>query len=207
MKIIPFILLFQLIFTGGFAQNPEIGVKAGLNFSNLISDIRGVAGYNGIIPGAHTGVYASFALHRATYFQPEIAFSLQGAKYIFGEHSIRYKLSYINLPLLIKVKVKDKFNIHAGPYTGLLLNTGVELNTDFPVREEDFEDLFESVDFGISGGIEYETNDRIKLGARLNIGLFDIRDNEAIDFSLFTDENDFKVHNLVLQAFAAYRIK
>lgn len=184
----------------------EIGAKAGINISNLISDSRGVAGYSSLKPGFHIGLFSRFRLAESVSLAPELIYSLQGAKYTFDIHSIRYDLSYLQLPVVVNFNIKEKLTAYAGPYLGYLLHTKVKLETNFPVREEDFVDLFQSLDIGMAGGLDFHFSDHLGLGVRINMGLTDIRDNEAIDFSIFTDRDDFNVHNLVFQIYTSYQL-
>lgn len=194
---------FLIIIVGANAQESHIGVKGGVNFSNLGKDIEDSDSFDeaNLKTGFHAGLFANLKIIDFFALQPEVLYSLQGSKVDVpgSSEELKFNLSYINVPVLAKVYLGENFNIHAGPYIGFLVNTSVEFNDN--TVEDALEDFYKTLDFGVAGGIEFESGSGFVLGARYNAGLADIRDddNQTIDF--IDDDDDFDVRNQVVQAY------
>ncbi|CAM3756983.1 porin family protein [Flavobacterium gelidilacus] len=194
------------------AQDMNFGAKAGLNVTTLTGDVEDA---NSLI-GAHVGVFAEFKISDKFSFQPELLFSMQGAKEkysgteTFGGNTYSYteeaklKLSYINIPLMAKYYVAEKFSLEAGPQIGFLISANGDyeysetLNgtTSSESTSEDVKDSFKGVDFGLNFGFGYDFTEKLSLGARYNLGLGDIND---------VDGSDAKINNAGFQVSVGYK--
>jgi hypothetical protein len=153
-----------------FAQNSSIGLKAGVNVSNLNNsgaDMGSKIGFNGGLL-AHVHIAPSLAL------QPEVVYSAQGAKYTVGgiEHSL--SLDYINIPLQLQYMFDNGFRIQTGPQVGFLANvkdkvSGTNNETNFFTSED-----FKTVDFSWSAGLGYLTYSGLGVDGRYNFGISNI---------------------------------
>jgi hypothetical protein len=179
----------------------KFGVKAGVNLANLTGDFD-----PSIKVGFHVGGFMEYKVSKKFTIQPELLYSTQGAKYnstevgdnisVSGETNI--KLAYLNLPVMAKYYISNKFSLEAGPQIGFLLSaknefdfTGIYLGEPISVSgEEDIKYDLNSIDFGINFGAGYDFNDKISLGLRYNLGLSDVSDfyyfdkNSVIQLSL-----------------------
>lgn len=188
-------LLFAAIavFTfGANAQDMNFGAKAGLNVTTLTGDVQDT---NSLI-GAHAGVFAEFKISDKFSFQPELLFSMQGAKeeysetetfggttYTYNEES-KLKLSYINIPLMAKYYVAEKFSLEAGPQIGFLISAKADYETSETAggtttsesASVDVKDNFKGIDFGLNFGFGYDFTEKLSAGARYNLGLSNIND-------------------------------
>src|SRR5882757_6294482 len=106
----------------------KFGIKGGLNLTNLyvadVSNDRMKAGFN-------AGVFAKLPVTRGFSIQPELLYSLKGAKenynnFVQGDGEYRFNLGYMELPVLAVVNITPNFNIHAGPYVGYLVSANVK---------------------------------------------------------------------------------
>lgn len=179
LGIITAIVVFSLANTIDlFAQNQETandknedhyGLKAGVNFAELwgedaLPDSDRKVGYS-------FGVYASYKISKEWKIQPEVIWSLQGEK---SKESGRYKISYINIPVMFKWKSKN-FYIELGPQLGLLtINTAKSVPDD--LRLEDFE----TFDFSLNVGIGYEVFEDWSIGLRYAQGVTNIVSNRDL---------------------------
>jgi hypothetical protein len=165
-----------------FAQAQEFhgGVKGGLNLTNLyiddVSDEHARLGF-------HAGVYGQLELGDAFAIQPEILYSSKGTKAEYdivgldGEN--KFKLNYLDVPVLAVFKIGESFEIHAGPYVGFLLNSKVSTDGDLGENEDAVDkDNLSDVDFGLSGGVAFGS-EQAKLGLRYNYGLVEVADSDA----------------------------
>ena len=176
------ILTIAAVFAFGVAnaQDMKFGVKGGLNFSNLTSS----EGSNGLT-SFHLGGFAEFKVSEKFAVQPELLYSMQGAGYDGGD----LNLNYINIPIMAKFYVAEKFNIQAGPQIGFLMSAKAD--------GTDVKDLFKTTDFGLNLGAGYNLNDNMMLDLRYNLGLSQVQDE------LFPGES--KSMNAVLQLSFGYK--
>lgn len=204
MKRIFFLTLIICALTfSAQAQESRIGIKGGVNFTNMGSDMEDSFGESNMKTGFHAGLFANMKITQFFALQPEVLYSLQGAKFDVPviDDDAKINLSYINVPVLAKVYLSENFNIHAGPYIGFLISNNAEL--DDATAEEALDDMYKTLDFGVAGGLEFETLSGVVVGARYNLGLADIRNDDDEDVDVI-EENDFNIHNQNIQAYIGF---
>lgn len=189
-----------------FAANAQyVGVKGGLNLSNL--NIDGVDDENMRL-GYHFGAFINLPISDGFAVQPEVLYSTKGTKAdynqdlgILGQFTAetKFKLDYIDVPLLAVFRVGDNFEIHAGPYIGFLMSSKFEVDGDVELEDDLDKDNFKSMDFGLVGGIALNFS-AVQVGARYNYGLQKIQDSDAADLLLGDATNSY------FQVFAALRL-
>ncbi|MFN8274138.1 MAG: porin family protein [Flavobacteriaceae bacterium] len=162
----------------------KLGIKGGLNVSNLSGDIKDVA----IRTSIHLGLLAEIIVTDKFSIQPELMYSGQGAT-VTSTGGGRLKYDYVNLPVLAKFPVANGLSFEAGPQLGFLVSAKYKTN-DSNDKIEDTKTL----DFGLGGGLEYELKNGVIFQARYNLGLTNI--NSASD--------NFRVSNNVIQASVGY---
>ena len=93
---------------------------------------------------------------------------------------MKYKLDYINVPLMIKFYPTQNFNIEAGPQVGFLVNAKANVKTTALGQkidtDQDMKDYLKSTDFGLGVGMNYEFSDVVFANARYQGGLTQIGD-------------------------------
>lgn len=157
-------LLFFLMVSGIFAWNVQgqelhFGVKAGANFSSLkISSEFGGGSPDGAT-SFYVGGLADIGFSEKFHVQPEILYSMEGAK--------DADISYLNIPVMLKYYLIEGLNIQAGPQIGFLLDA------------EGGTDGLKSSNFGINFGAAYELAGGFFVDARYNLGLSNISDIEV----------------------------
>ena len=156
----------------------KFGIKGGLNLTNLyvanVSSEHMKAGFN-------AGVFAKLPVTRGFSIQPELLYSVKGAKDDYnnlaeGSGEYRFNLGYIELPLLAVVNLAPNFNLHAGGYAAYLVSANVEdVNSNGTITgaTELNADNFQRWDFGLVGGLGFDI-ENFTLGARYNYGLTNI---------------------------------
>lgn len=153
------------------SQNVNIGIKGGLNIYNIHNDNGGK--YDNLA-GFHIGLLGHIHLTRHLAFQPEVVYSTQGAKYNVLEETVKIKLGYINVPLLIQYMFDNGFRLEVGPQIGFLLNAKSEINNN----NTDIKSSIKSTDIGLALGIGYIVpSTGFGIDARYNIGLSNINEN------------------------------
>lgn len=172
MKIFLNICLAILFMKGtSNAQHVNIGIKAGLNVYNISSSDN--SNYDPKL-GVHFGLIGH--IHRSDYFaiQPEIIFSMQGAKYSAGGLDYKTNLNYINIPVMFQYMFENGFRLEAGPQLGILVSAKNIVND----TDNNIKDQVKTFDFGVGLGVSYvHVSSGFGVDARYNIGLSNINDN------------------------------
>ena len=177
--------------------SPKIGIKAGVNLSNLYVD--NVKDENMKV-GVNIGLFSKIPLTRGFSIQPELLYSNKGSKLTYdniiaGQGEYRFNLNYIEMPVLAVVNLTKNINIHAGPYVSFLTSANVkDLNSDG--SENKVTDLkadnFNRFDYGLAGGIGFDFQN-FTLGARYNYGLHEVGKSGSLSGDLTKDSKNSAV--------------
>ena len=210
LGIIIFGLLFLTVGNRLFSYDWELGFKTGIMRSKaeLSRDLPGIQ--IGTINEFHIGSFLSFFfIKNQLGFQPEIHYSIKGFNVLeadFGQEiSSKYKITYIEIPLLISYKFplkgKIKPGIVFGPYLGFARKV-MEVQTAFGETEKRrLDDNLEEMDAGfvIGGNIRYRLGHfSIMLDARYNLGLANIsKDIMSVSYD-FTESDTIKTRSMTL---------
>ena len=180
------------------AQNtPVWGIKGGVNLATWNHADRSVQDQLESRLGFHVGLLSHNHLSNKIAIQPELQFSTQGTEVERGDNDIEYRLSYLNIPVMLQYMFNNGFRIEAGPYVGFLLGakdvsaSGTEINS-----KEDYK----SLDAGLGLGLNYLSYSGFGVGGRYNIGLANVNDrlggkiqNRVFQLSVFyMFDNDHK---------------
>ncbi len=160
-----------------FAEGMMFGVKAGLNLANVMGDD---AEETSMKVGAVGGVFMCYDITEIFALQPELLFTMKGAKYDEGDTTMSWKTNYIEIPVLLRVNLptegKIKPMLYAGPALGILMSAKDE--------DEDMKDYLKTMDIGIvaGAGVAYQLEKgAISFEARYEIGMgtvYDLTDEE-----------------------------
>jgi hypothetical protein len=157
---------------------PKFGIKGGFDLTSLyISDVSS----EHMKPGFDAGVFAKLPLTRGFSIQPELIYSLKGAKDTYnnlvqGNGEYRYNLGYMEVPVLAVVNILPNFNLQAGGYAAYLVNANIKQvnsNGDVANSVELNTGDFNRWDFGLIGGAAFDI-ENFTLGARYSYGLSEI---------------------------------
>jgi len=154
-------------------EKDHYGVKAGINFAELWGDDALPESDRKV--GYSLGIYATYKISKEFKIQPEIIWSLQGEN---SKNSGRYKISYINIPVMLKW-TKGKFYYETGPQLGLLT-----INTAESVPESIKLENFETFDLSVNVGLGYKLLDDWTVGLRYSQGLTNIVNNRDLKNSV-----------------------
>ena len=183
------ILAAVAVFTIGAAtaQDMKFGVKAGLNLANTTANGASMK------VGGNFGVFGDFKVSDKFSVQPEILYSMQGAKASatnsFGgitvTDEVTQSLGYINIPVMGKFLVTNDLSLQVGPQIGFLMTVKEEYvqtsNNQSVVPNSTFSSTdktnFNSVDFGLNFGVGYNITEKFMVDLRYNLGLSEIEKN------------------------------
>jgi len=187
MKKLLFVLLIVSICNMAVSQEISFGVKGGVNFASLTGDTSGLESRTAF----HFGIVSEFTISEKFSIQPELLYSAQGTKADDEE----LKLNYLNIPVLAKYYLAEGLSLEAGPQIGLLLSAKTEFDG---ADEEDIEDLFRDIDFGVNFGLGYKLDNGLNFSARYYLGIANVYDwiGDFID--------DIEIRNGVFQISIGY---
>jgi hypothetical protein len=185
------VIILLLAGTASFAQHFELGVKAGTNISNFTGASNEADLKAKTLVGFHAGAFVSLFIGNNFAIQPEVLFSTQGAKIEqTGSDNTDYKLSYINVPVMLKYRFTGGFYLEAGPQVGFKTNEKVDGTS---------EDFAKSTDLSIAGGLGYHSPIGLGIGARYTAGL-----SKLGDFDSQTTKPDWKNGNIQISIFYTF---
>ena len=157
MKKIPFlVIILTMVSVSAFSQL-GVGVKAGVNFSNI--DFEDIS--TDSKTGFHFGVFANLNLGQTFAFQPELLYSTIGAE-LDGADDIDFH--YMQIPLLIQANFSI-LNLYAGPQIGIITNVDVP---------EPYDDEFKSTDWSMIFGAGIDLPLKLEVGGRYVYGITDV---------------------------------
>ncbi len=186
------ILMVAFVGTTANAQLIGKGIKAGINLANLSGDDIEETDMK---IGLAVGGFITYGFTEMFAVQPEVLFMMKGAEYtetdpLIGDITAKFKLNYIEIPVLVKVMIPTTGNvkpvIFAGPAVGFLMSANVEAEALGISIDDDIKDETKSIDFGLAfgAGVGFEiTQGTITLDARYTLGLTTI-DDTADEFDV-----------------------
>jgi hypothetical protein len=173
MKRLLLIAAALFVATGAFAQNVNWGAKAGLNLAKVNS-------YEAK-PSFYLGIFTEFRGSNNTdviSFQPELVYSRQG--YMSGSTKKGYvRLNYINMPLIIKLYIRESadkkwgLNIDLGPQLGYMVAAN-RRRDGITINMLDDSNSIERFDISIAAGLTIKIAKRLDLSARYIFGLLPV---------------------------------
>lgn len=192
--------------TNAQTTNPSIGIKGGVNFTNLYAE---EVDDNNILTSFNLGLYANLPVSDAVSIQPEFNFSRKGAELVydnaFASGTSRLKLNYLEVPLLLKLNVTRNFNLHFGPYVAYLIDgkaTNETSNGVFDFEENISNDDLNKFDYGLSGGVGFDF-ESASIGVRYNYGLQTIGKEQSFGGTTYTFPD---AKNSALSLYVGFRL-
>ena len=181
------------------ASRGTFGVVAGANFAKLAgSDVQDAKTRTGLVAGA----YAEWQLAQGWSFQPEVLYSMEGAKGSdeFGESTL--KLDYIGLPVMLRFSSPTSSSVKPfialGPSFGYQLACNIRASSgafsvnsscDDAAQGSDFQRKKFDVSGRLEAGVDIATGGaRLRVGGAYAHGFTDVINQSSIKnrvFSLF----------------------
>ncbi len=184
-KIFTFLVALSTVSYFASAQ-VDPGIKAGMNIYTLAGD--GIDVHSKV--GLHIGGLAHIHLSDAFALQPEVVYSMQGAKSRNDGDDNRLHLNYLNIPVLVQYMFGDGFRVQAGPQFGILLSA----KQKFDDTSVDVKEGVNSIDFSIPVGLSYKRPSGFGVDLRYAFGLSNV-----------SEDDDEKITNSGLQLGVFYQ--
>jgi hypothetical protein len=110
----------------------SFGVKAGLSY-NTTGELKEFVNETGSIidnkgngkSGYNFGIYGKIGLG-PIYLRPELVYTKTTSKYILNLESVDYKMSKLDLPVLVGIKVIGPLSVYAGPTFQYVLDNDLQ---------------------------------------------------------------------------------
>jgi hypothetical protein len=183
------------------AQDITIGVKGGLNIADLSVDDPLESADLDTRSAFVGGAYADFGLGGFFSIQPEVLFSQKGATETEGDFTAAFKLSYIEIPVLLKARfdIPDspiRPMLYVAPVVAFESKCEIEASADGASVSADCDQISElsdgevpdlktkSTDFGIGfgGGLDVMAGPVVLTGdVRYTLGLTNINDTSGAE--------------------------
>jgi len=167
-KLFISVLLLSAITVTTQAQSFHIGAKLGGN----LTKIEGQSFDDGFKLSYQVGGFAEIDFNKRLGIQPEVLFSQVASKTTTFNGNLApnsdYKLSYLSIPLLLRINAGEKLTFHIGPQYSILLNNESSLI-------QNGKDAFKTGDFAMLGGLQLNLGSW-KIYGRYSIGLSNIND-------------------------------
>jgi len=156
-KYIILALIFTALTSISFGQGMQLGLKAGVNFANVVGDdVEGAESKTGFAGG----LFFMYQFNKLFAIQPEAYYTMKGAtdeQTLAGETAeVTLSLDYIEIPILFKVLIPIENSpirpsVFVGPYVGFNSTAKAKLEYMGQSVEDDIEDI-KSTEFGLVFG-------------------------------------------------------
>lgn len=170
-----FILAVGLFIAGAAnAQSTDkpikLGVKAGVNYSNIIKDNGNNSFKSDYLVGYHAGITLDIKLLENLAFTPEALYSTKGYKLTNAIGEFTQTTHFIDLPILASIKLGGGLNLVAGPQVSFLLSTDNKFETGFgstyqKIVEDDADRFKKSLVGGLIG-FRYDFSNKVGINGR-----------------------------------------
>jgi carbohydrate-selective porin OprB len=159
------------------AQSVHFGIKAGASLTNYTGKGNDSTKYKA---GFHGGLFANIAVNNVFSIQPEVLYSMKGAKteFDFGNYAYTIKTitHYVDVPVLAHINAGGLF-FELGPQVGFLLAATSKQESSGQSYSRDIKDQLKTVDFGYAAGLGYQLANGPGIGLRYNGGFVDVDKN------------------------------
>ena len=197
MKTISFMLIFFLCASSLVVAQKKLGagIKAGINIATQVTSGEAENVDTKALVGFHGGVTVNYFIIDHVAIQVDALISQKGSKWSDLSFSGKDKLSYLDIPVLVRYQVLDFLNLHAGPQFGFLLKA-----TQIPDEGEKLEvmEYYKSNDIGMVLGAEGNLPLNFNVTLRYIFGL------SVVNTEYYYDVDDWK--NNVFQLSVGYRL-
>jgi opacity protein-like surface antigen len=162
----------------------SFGVKGGVNFATITGeDIDSPDSRTSF----HVGGLVEIPVSDMFSVQAEALYSGKGFDFDYegsdGDKA-ELQLDYIDVPVLAKIYITKGFSVEAGPQVSFLVNEELDSNPNSNSGDLVLDDA-ESIDFGLAGGLSFQTDMGIFATGRYTYGLSEVYKDADIHNSTF----------------------
>lgn len=193
-----FLIVLPLFLFSAVGQNRDHyawGPIVGVNSATLTNTHGTITPRNGMV----FGLFSDYRFNQTVGFEPEIDFSMQGA--YDGNQFVR--INYLNIRLMVKMFLTDRFNIQLGPQLAFCLNAnGYAIDSDNnPYYIQSISDI-NPLDFELAVGLGYEFHKGFMIQARYFMGVLGVDKRGTLLNDLSSDKHNL---NSVVQLMLGWK--
>lgn len=154
-------VVFTIVATNVSMAQFDLGIKGGLNLSNIVTNAgsfsQNIKQSYDYKTGWAFGVYSRIG--KKLYLQPEVLFATKGGKVnvvpVGGGSpvSVDIKTNNIDVPILIGYKLFNKLRINAGPVASFKINEDEKFVNELKTITNNLDAAFENATFGYQVGV------------------------------------------------------
>jgi len=174
------LVLFSMI-AGAQEKFLRFGAKGGVNFSNINGNVEEIDFKSR--SSYHLGALVEVRLFENLTIQPELLYSVQGAKVESGDAGVDdVDFKYLTIPVMMKFYlISEKLSLEVGPQFAFLAddNVGDTFRT-------------ESFDFSVGGGLAFDITNNFFIQARYLAGLTEVSKDADLKNTNFQLSAGFK---------------
>lgn len=170
--------LFVIYSTQSYSQSIGLGIESGINIGDIATTPNVTTSTK---TGFMVGGYADIGVTDIFSVRPGVRYITKGFSSTFNGVTFSDNLSYIEVPLLLKVSVplpKVKPYFMAGPTLGIQLSASEQFGTGPQAQDLDASPIYETIDFGLyfGGGIDFHVASKMEIftGFGYSLGLSNI---------------------------------
>jgi len=170
------------------SMSPSFGVKGGVNFATVTGDDFDSPDSR---TSFHVGVFGEFPIAEIFSIQVEALYSGQGFDANFNGpdgDKAEVQLDYISVPVLAKFYIVKGLSIEAGPQFSFLVNDEFDFNPNSDNGDINLGDNgvdTQTFEFGVAGGLTFQTEMGLFATARYNQGITDVIKDVNVKNSVF----------------------
>jgi opacity protein-like surface antigen len=168
-------LLILLVISSPVFVHAQIGVKAGLNFTD-VTNVSSVNNHSS--SGFNLGIFYTTPYTNVLGSKTELVFSRQGYNYETGSVTGKVNLDYIMLPTYMCINITHYFQIQLGMQFGYLMSANADStsksNTGAMGSLNSALSYYNRFSYSLGGGVEVHPYKGLLAGVRMNVSLTDL---------------------------------
>ncbi len=173
-KLLAAVVATVLLYSATFAQTGKgksaFGFKAGMNVSTFRTAVDYTDFESALKVGIVLGGFVEIPASSRFTIQPEFLYTQMGSKGASSAWgSVTFKYNYFSIPILVKYKLSNSFNVFAGPQADFLIRARKKNFFGTETITNEIQDF----DCGFTAGAEYWFSKRWVLGVRYIHGIRD----------------------------------
>lgn len=159
---LPVLAFLMTLLCGGYAsaQGYSAGVRGGVNLATVNADSEdGSSAFDHHVRGVFGG-FVNIPLFSSIELQPEVLYSMKGAKFVEEAIDAALLLDYLEVPVLGRMSWRvfdnSRFYVAGGPSFGLRVRARTRAEFSGSTEERDISDDVERFDFGAVAAAGFE---------------------------------------------------
>ncbi len=181
MKKFLFLVSFAALTVSAANAQSGFGIRGGANFFNFGGSDVSENDYTNRV-GFHAGIYATILPEGPVSVEPGVFYSVKGSQNDDGLDS-RAVLDYVDVPVLVRFRIGEGFNLFAGPQISFLTNSKFEGEIGGSTLSFDTDEI-KSTDAGLVFGLGYNLPQGFNVQGSYDYGLTPIfKDSDSDVFN------------------------